>query len=659
MEPQNGPFGLEPEQLFAEAAERIQAGEPFEVVVASYPAAARRQLRELLAIVVVANEISQADVPAPSASRSTMRRTAFLRAAALQRTERALVQQQTDRPQVAPARWSTIQQWFAGLFVVNNFRPAVAAFAIVFLLLASTSLVSLAEAAIPGDFSYPVKQWIRTQQLYLAAPEARAAVRRHHEQELSADIEKARSVVEQTNRPIQARSVLLFHGYDGDYFDIGELRVSGADMPIVGALTPGATVILRYQILPGDPTGAAERVVQGLSLEVIRNQPLEPTPAPQPTATATAAPLPTNTAVACQTTESSPAGWLPYSPEQGESVSEFARRMGVNEAEFRNVNCIFSDTFLDRRPVLIPAQPTATPTSLPTIAASVVAPTLVISPTGSPTEGPELEPTVIITLTLVPAPTETAIVSATVEPLPITPGITPVITPTRDITIPTPIETAPVITTPVVTTPIITVTAEATTVGTLQPTLSATPVVSATAVAESTATPTPIDSTTPVAEPGTPETGTPAAATPEPTMVTPLPSATVVDPATPPETATPAASVPAPTASATVAPPTAAPTVGDEETAEQPVQPPTSAPTLPPTPPPSAPVATEPAASPTEAAPISAPPEPAVIEAAGVAPAESGPVDLDPAPAPIDAIPAESDGEEEAPAASPAPEAGE
>lgn len=607
MDPQNGPLGLEPEQLFAEAAERIQAGEPFEVVVASYPAAVRRQLRELLAIVVVANEISQAEVPVPSESRSTMRRTAFLRAAALHRAEHALAQQATNTPQPTLSLWSNLQQWFAGLFMGNNFRPAAAALTLVFVLLASTSLVSLAEAAVPGDFSYPVKQWIRTQQLYLAAPEDRAAVRQSHEQELLEDVEKARPVVEQTNNPIHLRSVLLFHGYDGDYLNIGGLRVLREGMQILGTLTPGATVTLHYQILPGNTMDTDKPVVQGLSLEVNQSLPLEPTPPPQPTV------APTPCVVG-----SSPSGWLPVNPLANETVAEFIQRVGVSEAEFRAANCIFGNVFVGDHQVLIPASSTpvvpATPTATlepsPTVAASVIAPTLVVSVTVPPTATPDLEPTAIITLTLVPAPTETAVISATIEP-PVTPGITPVISPTEEITIPTPI----------VPTLVITITEEATPVVTPQPTLSATPVVSATEEIELTETPTSVDSTTPVVEPNTPEPttsepNTPEVITPEATQATPLPSATVEEEVTL-----------APSATPTVAPPTAAPTVADE-LVEQPVQPPTSAPTLPPTPqPPPPPVATEPPPVPTEEPPITAPPETGAVDAAGVALVESNPVE--------------------------------
>ena len=56
---------LEPEGLFDEAVERLEAGESADQIISSYPLGAQDELRDMLMIVQVAEKIQQA--PAHSA----------------------------------------------------------------------------------------------------------------------------------------------------------------------------------------------------------------------------------------------------------------------------------------------------------------------------------------------------------------------------------------------------------------------------------------------------------------------------------------------------------------------------------------------------------------------------------------------------------------
>lgn len=419
--------------IFAEAAARIQGGEPLEAVVASYPPAYQRNLRDLLAVVALATEISQGVVPAPSPYRQNARKAAFLAVAQRFRAEQEAIASVRPAPVATAAPPAPVTEmpawlaWWRDLFVLPGFRPVAAALSTVLILLVSTTLVTLAEAAVPGDLSYPVKRWIREQQLYLTPAEERPVVRAVQEQELIIDVQKAQQQADLREVVIEAEGVFLFHGYGAGYLNIGDLVVLPLhqpdpnapevfDMSLIGELMPGSTVRLRYQILPGQQAAHGPRVVQGIALEVIAAQPVEPTPIPKetllppPSPTAPGAPPP----APCVRGRS---GWVPHPIQVGDTLADIASRTGTTVGELRAVNCLGHDLIFAGRNLLAPAtapEPTpAAPTvaaPTPTTAAPPAATVPVTDTTGPLPEStvtPAITPGAPLTLT-VPAPDATA-----------------------------------------------------------------------------------------------------------------------------------------------------------------------------------------------------------------------------------------------------------
>jgi hypothetical protein len=306
MDPNNHSPDRGPADIFAEAAARVQSGEALESVLASYPIEYEQNLRQLLTIIGVARQIHEADVPSPSRARRAANKAAFLQAAASKHTEQMAVAAARPAPvrTAAPmlrerlfAFWNTLE----AIFSVRTMRLAPVVFTLLILLLASTTVVTLAQSAVPGDFTYPVKQWIRYQELYLTPVEQRADVRRAQEQEVVEDVKKAEAKADLRQVVITAEAELLVHSTGENYYSIGGLQVLPKyqpdpnqlhynDMLVVGDLVPGKSVSLIYQILPGQQASADAPVVQGILLRVLDDQPLEPTPLPTPTPVLTATP---------------------------------------------------------------------------------------------------------------------------------------------------------------------------------------------------------------------------------------------------------------------------------------------------------------------------------------------------------------------------------
>jgi LysM repeat protein len=624
MDHTNPSLGPSPDDIFAEAAARIQAGESLESVVASYPARYQRNLADYLAIVATALEIKEAAVPPISAASQARRREAFLaRARQLHADHQAIAPQ---RHIAAPRRSPTLaeqahQLWGAleRLFAIPLVRPAAAALAIVFLLLVSNTVVTLAEEAVPGDLSYPVKQWIRQQQLLLAPESERPVVRQQQEQELIQDLQASQEKADAQQIIIEAEGRLLFHGYGAGYLNIGNLRVltryqpdpnqlEFADMPIVGNLQPGATVLLRYRVLPGQAAAVGERVVQGVYLEVIRQQSVEPTPIPTETLLPpppTLVPLPADCKVVV------PPGWVPYNVKIGDTLSALAASTGVSSETLRATNCLVNGMVVANTVMLLPKQP---PTPVP--------PTVTVEPT--PAVEPTLAATVVITVVTTPAtpPVATATMepapSATVETTPdvvptvdTLPEVTPVITPTVDVALPTPEEML---------TPVVTATDSVTTT---QPVETASPETTPAPTVAETETTAGTETTIPD------ETSTPAPTSSGSDDLTPTPITTVDELATPAPTAEGDTSpTPASTVMEGEQPPTPTPTiVGTDAASATSVAPPVA--TQAPAPTTSA---GEPPAAPTESAPAESDP-----------PAEERPTTPPPAP-PVDAEPAPTSG---------------
>lgn len=618
--------GAEHADIFAEAAARVQEGEPLELVLASYPEAYQRNLRDLLAVVALATEISRVAVPALSPSRQSARKAAFLEVARRFHAEQEAIANLHPAPATTfvtpvPARQlPAVLAWWRDLFALPGLRPAAAALSAVLILLFATTLVTLAEAAVPGDVSYPVKQWIRSQQLYLAPADERPAVRAAQEQELIVDVQKAQQRADLRDVAITAEATLLFHGYGAGYYNIGDLvvlagyepdpNVSGfVEMPIRGELTPGATVLLRYRILPGQQAAHGPRVVQGISLEVLTAQPLEPTPLPKETLLPPPSPTAVDEPTRPPCTVTVPPGWIPYQVRIGDTLTAIAGRSGASVDDLRAVNCLNNDLIMAGRNILVPTtapEPTVAVPTLTTATPTTLAPsaaTIAITVTTSPApETPEA-------LTATPGAPLTVTTPAPISSLTATPDGAEPVTPTIPVTASTPVGATPdepVATralgetvTPepdastVATTVPVTGTGEAATPGpgvTPEPAEPTTEAEPATPLPPSTGTPAVDGSTpTPTATPETAGPDEPAASTPD-TGGGSLPSPAATDEPAPvtatTDTAPSAATPAAPTTSTAPepAPPTSTPAIPTAESA--PYTPPPEPPT--PVPPPTA-----------------------------------------------------------------------
>lgn len=512
------------EDMFARAVERLEAGEPLEAIIAAYPAELHTELRDLLTIIAATHSLQTAEIPRPSASRRAANKRAFLQAAAAMCAE---VEAATPAPAVtlavttpprtavaaqpAPAaprakpaaasptwldqwriRWSEL--WSNVAFSPMQLAPLAIILAVVSL--ATFSFSSVAQAAIPGDFAYPAKQWLRQQELSLAAPEDQPEIVHKIEVETAEDVAAAAAKATQQQTPITTEQTLFFRGWEEGNLRIGSLLVkpnyqTNFPDPAVAPMSMNATPVegklvhVRYQIVPDENGVIAEdsKVVQGISLTVIEDS----------IAVATVTPVP------CQVV--APPGWTPITIRPGDTVSDIAKRTGTDPVTLTRVNCLENPNQI---PVggrlLAPALPTPlpSPTSMPSLEATLTAVSTTVS-------------TEVITPTATVEPEATATLSTTV-------GLTPTVPMTPATTL-TPTAVAPV----TMLTPTVTIT------GTVLPTVTLTPTTPAAGTPEPTAalsltltaiavTP---EATTIVTTTVTPEpspTPTPAAATAEPSV---------------------------------------------------------------------------------------------------------------------------------------------
>ncbi len=309
--------------------------------------------------------------------------------------------------------------------------------------LATFWTVRTAQAALPGDAVYPLKQWMREQRLSLTPPDQRIQVIADNEKELAQEAEKL-ATVQQTNPEARAMLALentepmVYHGRKGNLLMIGPFLVAPnyqpnaaaedfAPMDIQGSLQPGAVVQLTYRVLPGNPN-----VVQGVRAVVVDG----PKPAPTPTAAPLRAP-------SCQI--SLPGSWVPYVVRPGDTMDRLAHRSGASILAIMDVNCLetasltgVSQVYLPERvyvqvtpttmpPTALPPPPTITP--VPT-ATDLPQPTATpMPPTTMPTEMPAGTPTEIATGEATPLPTGEATAPATPESTS-EPGTTPAATAT-------------------------------------------------------------------------------------------------------------------------------------------------------------------------------------------------------------------------------------
>jgi LysM repeat protein len=356
------------EDLFAEALGRLEAGESLDQILASYPAAVRDELFDMLAIVQVAQELGRAPVPRPSPARRAAAKESFLAAAAQMRAEKqhSPVAQTPAvlSPPVAPtppprrkplARrrglWEQLVEGFQAMFSNRALRLAPLIVVVALVLISTSTLVTMAQTAVPGDLAYTVKQWIRKQELELAPPDRRELVRQEQERELAADVAKAAARADQNSAVIQAEDTQVYYGRNGRLLKIGGLTVMDRYQPdanvevfkamtVQGDLQPGSLVQIVYQILPGQ-TGT----VQGISLTVV---------APPTETPGDGTPVVEQPQVAgCTVTQ--PEGWVPYEVKVGDNLTFLANRGGTTVEKIMEVNCLEDEIILIGAQLYVPA----------------------------------------------------------------------------------------------------------------------------------------------------------------------------------------------------------------------------------------------------------------------------------------------------------------
>lgn len=523
-----------PEDIFAKAIERVEAGETVEAVLVTTPEPLRAELREVLLLVSATHHLQRAPVPQPATPRRAERKRAFLEAAAAMKAASAL----PPTPMAAPAPKRRTPQvktpWWAGLanfwhdlqasFTAPNLRLAPLLTLMVVVYLGAFGFVHAASAAAIGEPAYVVKQWMRDQKFNLSSAAQRPYVYTQNIQELIADINATSADLQNgaqaaTKVAPQTTQRLVFDGFAGDYLISGALRIlmryqrdlnkdvyTAIDMPVTPGV--GQFIDVTFQVVPSTDTSSGASVLQGISVVVPDVQPeMEPTPTP---ATNAAQPP---TATPCQ--PYLPAGWIPYSVRAGDTLSIIAERTGTTVTQLQQANCLQdADLIAINKTLYAPKMaPTNTPTVEPT--------PLVVTLTAISTT--VLTPSVDITSTATLVPTATA-------PVAVTPAITATIMPTVTSVITDPVSQTPTaVQTP---TPPMTVTGEPTTGGTL--------------------TATPAMPTAPITGTVAPATGTPVA--PTVTSTPPDVTATAITDGTPTPSPTAAAAEPTPTAAATLTP---------------------------------------------------------------------------------------------------------
>ncbi len=571
------------EEYFAEAADRLQGGEAVERIIADYPLEVRAELQALLAIVELAEQVAAIAPPQPLPLNRIAARISFAQRAAELRAEfeasqnapgaantvvssQPAITAHTTRRQERPQTW---WRQFVGFWTAPTpamrFAPLALLLAMIYVL--TSTIVVAAKESLPGNPVYPVRVWMLEQGVATAPVQQKAEARWLVDRALAGDVARLAEQLQATPdaAPVSVESIQQFRGFDEDLLLIGDLRVIPWHQPadigpddwfpitIEGTLEPGATVLLRYQVVPG-----AANVVQGVELTVLQS-PAMPTPQPTPTS----APV---TGVHCQRIQAP--NWIAYIVKPGESLSDIAMRSQTSVTELRRVNCLTDGSVRAGTTIFVPMTILGRVPSAPPPALATAIPTPVIPPTPTPapftptntpsppTSAPTLAPTSESaspeSTALPPSETETPVQSAT-PAAPSTP--TQTAAPTESDVTAIPLETEPPI--PATATPIQTEQTESsptpspTAEGGSSPAEAPSPTATASniepptaAPVESAATPTPLNTTAPTAPP---------TMEPSPTLAESAGGASVTS--TLPPTATP----PPPTATPVAASPTNTP----------------------------------------------------------------------------------------------------
>ncbi|MBX3009922.1 MAG: LysM peptidoglycan-binding domain-containing protein [Caldilineaceae bacterium] len=452
-------FHSDPEDIFAKAIERVEAGEAVEGVLASVPAELRPELREMLLLVTATHHLQRAPVPQTPAPRRAERKAAFLQAAAQMKPEAVVAPSPSSAP--APVAKATVAKptqapspivtWFTKFWqdlqvglASPNLRLAPLLMIIAAVWASAFGFSSAAQAAGIGDLAYPVKQWIGYQELTLSPPAIRTEVYTNEiEIRLAEDLRRAQKKLEteasntgQKKAITTDESLLIFKGIDrgssngdeDDLFLIGPLRVMPKYQPdpdndqhfeamqMPGIPAVGSQVSLTFQVIAAAQDNASnDTVVQGVAMEIVQGQLAfteDNTPYIPP------APLATPTQCAA-----TPSSWVPYRIQPGDTLSELASQRGTTVAQLRAVNCSLSgDLIVAGGTLVLPSLP---PTHTPVPVQTALEATLTAISTTV------LTPSIDITATVTVVPTATASLTATAT---MTAEATSEITPTLTMT---------------------------------------------------------------------------------------------------------------------------------------------------------------------------------------------------------------------------------
>ena len=158
------------DDLFAEAVERLKAGESTASIVASFPVDAQDEIGQLLAIVELADQVAVQPLPQRSVRQRSLARAQFLQQAGAlprrngndARRRSTGAQHRTGRTKAPSPAWWWERLWagWGSLFDTPLLRLAPLAMIIAAVYLATFWTVRTAQAALPGDAVSPLKQWI-------------------------------------------------------------------------------------------------------------------------------------------------------------------------------------------------------------------------------------------------------------------------------------------------------------------------------------------------------------------------------------------------------------------------------------------------------------------------------------------------------------------
>ena len=359
------------EEIFTTAVSRLEAGEPIPDILASYPPALHDELLDMLSIVQVAEQIGSAPVPRPAAARRAAAKKTFLATAAQMRM--AQESQNMRASQVAPvvpprpisrpaarraarramSPWERFTTGLQELFSPRALRLAPLIVTLALVLFSTTTVVTITQAAVPGDLAYTLKQWIRKQELELAPASQRDLVRQEQERELAEDVAKAASRADANSAIIQAEDTQVYYGRNGRLLKIGGLIVMDRyqpdanvevfkEMTVEGDLQPGAQVNLTYQIMPGQSD-----TVQGIAVTVV---------APPNESELIELDVPASELTEAGTCSvSQPEGWVPYHVQSGDNLTFLANRGGTSVSKIVEVNCLDSDEIVIGTQLYVPA----------------------------------------------------------------------------------------------------------------------------------------------------------------------------------------------------------------------------------------------------------------------------------------------------------------